>query len=257
MRRRGRGRGRARPPGGRRGTRRPRARSRSARCMRSASVFSPRRTSHESNGPGTAPSEFWRKARRSATVGSFVAAKPPTRSEWPPRYFVVEWTTMSAPSSSGRWRYGVAKVLSTTTTAPAGVGGVGDRADVDDVQQRVRRGLEPDEARALVDRLGDAVVRGELELVALRLVDLREEPVGAAVDVVDGDDPLARRDEVHQRRRRAHAGREREAVLGALQRGEAGLERAARRVRGARVVVALVLADRLLRRRWRSGRSAR
>ncbi len=59
------------------------------------------------------------------------------------------------------------------------------------------------------------------ELVALRLVDLREEPVGAAVDVVDGDDPVARRDEVHDRRRRAHPGREREPVVGALERGEA------------------------------------
>ncbi len=64
--------------------------------------------------------------------------------------------------------------------------GVGDRADVDEVQQRVRRGLQPDEPGALVDRLGDRVVRGELELVALRLVDLGEEPVRAAVDVVDG-----------------------------------------------------------------------
>jgi hypothetical protein len=72
--------------------------------MRRARVLSPRRTSHASNGPGTAPSEFWRNARRSAIVGSFVQAKPPTRSEWPPRYFVVEWTTMSAPSSSGRCR---------------------------------------------------------------------------------------------------------------------------------------------------------
>lgn len=34
-------------------------------------------------------------------------------------YLVVEWTTTSAPSSSGRWRYGEAKVLSTTSSAPA------------------------------------------------------------------------------------------------------------------------------------------
>ena len=29
---------------------------------------------------------------------------PPTTSEWPPRYFVVLWTTRSAPSRSGCWR---------------------------------------------------------------------------------------------------------------------------------------------------------
>jgi hypothetical protein len=87
--------------------------------MRTASVLIPRSTSQQSNGPGTAPSDFCRNCNRSATVGSLVAAKPPTTSECPPRYFVVECTTMSAPSSSGRCRYGVAKVLSTTTIAPA------------------------------------------------------------------------------------------------------------------------------------------
>ena len=37
----------------------------------------------------------------------------------PFRYLVVECSTMSAPSSSGRWKYGVANVLSTTSRAPA------------------------------------------------------------------------------------------------------------------------------------------
>jgi len=72
--------------------------------MRTASVLIPRSTSQQSNGPGTAPSDFCKKYRRSAIVGSFVAAKPPIESEWPPRYFVVECTTMSAPRSRGCWR---------------------------------------------------------------------------------------------------------------------------------------------------------
>ncbi len=38
---------------------------------------------------------------------------------WPPRYFVAECTTMSAPCSNGRMRYGVAMVLSTTRGTPA------------------------------------------------------------------------------------------------------------------------------------------
>ncbi len=41
------------------------------------------------------------------------------RSEWPARYFVTLWTTMSAPSWNGCWKSGVANVLSTTTSAPA------------------------------------------------------------------------------------------------------------------------------------------
>src|SRR5262249_31916939 len=36
----------------------------------------------------------------------------------PARNFVAEWTIRSAPTSSGRQRYGVAKVLSTTSGAP-------------------------------------------------------------------------------------------------------------------------------------------
>ena len=47
-----------------------------------------------------------------------MATKPPIVSLCPPRYFVVEWTTASAPRSSGCCRYGVANVLSTTTIAP-------------------------------------------------------------------------------------------------------------------------------------------
>ena len=55
-------------------------------------------------GARTAPSDFWRNASRSASASSLVATKPPTTSEWPPRYFVVECRARSAPSSSGRWR---------------------------------------------------------------------------------------------------------------------------------------------------------
>ena len=173
------------------GDRAGRSRSGAASAGRASSARAGRAS--ESKGPGTAPSEFCRKARRSAIVGSFVAAKPPTTSEWPPRYFVVEWTTMSAPSSSGRWRYGVAKVLSTTTTAPAACAASATARDVDDAQQRVRRRLEPDEPRALVDRLGDRRPSvDELEVVALRRVDLVEEAVGAAVDVVHRDNVVAR-----------------------------------------------------------------
>ena len=43
---------------------------------------------------------------------------PPTLSLWPFRYFVVLWVTRSAPNSIGRWMYGLANVLSTTSFAP-------------------------------------------------------------------------------------------------------------------------------------------
>src|SRR5881296_2264175 len=59
------------------------------------------------------------KPSRSATSSFVATSMPPTMSEWPFRYFVVECRTMSAPNSSGCWKYGVAKVLSTTNSARA------------------------------------------------------------------------------------------------------------------------------------------
>ena len=54
--------------------------------------------------------------RRSAAA--LPATTPASTSEWPERYFVADSTTRSAPSASGRHRYGEANVLSTTTVAP-------------------------------------------------------------------------------------------------------------------------------------------
>ena len=72
--------------------------------MRTASVLMPRSTSHESSGERIAPELFWTKESHSTCSAFFATAMPPTESEWPFRNFVVEWTTMSAPSSSGRWK---------------------------------------------------------------------------------------------------------------------------------------------------------
>src|SRR5699024_1186010 len=46
------------------------------------------------------------------------STNPAVISEWPPKYFVAEYTTRSAPNSSGRLFTGEAKVLSITTSAP-------------------------------------------------------------------------------------------------------------------------------------------
>ena len=45
-------------------------------------------------------------------------AMPPMLSEWPFKYLVAEWITMSKPYSSGRCAQGVAKVLSITEISP-------------------------------------------------------------------------------------------------------------------------------------------
>ena len=140
-----------------------------------------------------------------------------------------------------------------------GVRGVGGRADVDHVQRRVRRRLDPDHPRPLVEVRGEVRVelvgRDVVEVIALRPVDARRHAVDAAVDVRDQHDPVAGVEQVHQRRRRAEPGRVADAVVSALERGEALLERLPRRVRRARVVEALVLDRPPPARRSTSGRS--
>ena len=179
--------------------------------------------------------------------------KPPIVSLWPPRYFVVECTTASAPSSSGCCRYGVAKVLSTTSSAPTACAAAAALRmstmfsigfDGVSTQTSFTSSSRCDA------RLSSNSRRGHVrEAIALRLVDLRRHPVDAAVDVGDQDDALARMHEVHQRGRRAEPRAERDAVLRVLEAGQRDLQRGAGRVRDARVVVALVHPDRLLHER--------
>ena len=79
-------------------------------------------------------------------------------------------------------------------------------------------------AHVVVEIGGEVVVellgRDVGEAVALRLVHLRRHPVDAAVDVGDQDDPLARVDEMHERRRRPDPRAERDAVRRVLEVGE-------------------------------------
>ena len=147
---------------------------------------------------------------------------------------------MSAPSASGCCRYGLANVLSTTTSAPAACA----RSAIAAMSTILSSGLDgvssqTRSAGSLEGLARDALVGQveELVAVALRRVQLREQPVGAAVDVVDRDGARAGREQLHDRGRRAHPGREADAVRAALERGQALLERRARRVDRAGVVV--------------------
>ena len=57
-------------------------------------------------------------ARTRAIRARSPTSTPAMTSEWPDRYFVADSATRSAPSSSGRQRYGEANVLSTMRAAP-------------------------------------------------------------------------------------------------------------------------------------------
>ena len=130
-------------------------------------------------------------------------------------YFVVECSTMSAPSVSGCCSAGEAKVLSTNTFAPAAGAISDDRGDVGDRQQRVGRRLDPDQPGAAGDRRAHRVEVGQRHR---RVLDtplpehLVDQPEGAAVGVVGDDDVVAG---AQHRAQRAvgggHAGAERPA----------------------------------------------
>ena len=131
----------------------------------------------------------------------------------------------------------------------------GHRLDVDASQQRVRRRLEPHEHRIVRPRRIEREWIGEVDRAprdADGFVHLRDEPIGAAVRVVAEEDALPRAHEgAEEGVLGREAAREREAVLGPFERREAGLERGARRVARARVLVPEVLTDGRLRERRR------
>ena len=124
-----------------------------------------------------------------------VSTAPPTTSEWPPRYFVVEWSTRSAPSASGCWRYGLANVLSTATSAPrawatsasaamsktrsSGFVGVSTQTSVVASRRWPRRAA----SRSVRSTKVNATPNGSWTC--------GQEPVGAAVEVVRRDDVVA------------------------------------------------------------------
>ena len=95
-----------------------------------------------------------RRSGRTAAARSHSASRaitaPPTTSEWPPRYLVVECTTKSAPSSSGRWLAGVANVLSTATSAFCACATMPSMSTT--FEQRVGRALDPDQPRVVAAR---------------------------------------------------------------------------------------------------------
>ena len=251
MRRAARDSARARPAAAARASARSRSALRAVRSMRSASVFTPRSARKQSNGPAIAPTAFCRKPSRSRSSAwrrsPPTTATPPIMSEWPFRYLVVECTTMSKPSSSGRCTHGLAKVLSATAEDAALARDLGDRRQVGELEQRIGRRLDPDHAACsggiAARRLARSVRSTKLKLEpGAALAHALEQAKGAAVEVVARDDVRAGVEQLEHRRDRRQARGEREACAAALQVGDAALEGEARRVVRAAVVEALVHA---------------
>src|SRR5215475_13295581 len=199
------------------------------RSIRTASVFTPRSTSQLSNGPGTAPMAFWWYASRSPRPGSATTSAPPTTSECPPRYFVVECRTTSAPSASGCCRYGEAKVLSTTSSAPCPWASPASAV----MSAIPSSGLVGVSHQTI--RVGDRD-RGVLQPPPGQHPG--EQPERPAVRVVRDQHVVTRAERgAQQAVARGQAGGEAEPGRAAFQGGQAGLQRGARRVRRAAVLI--------------------
>ena len=123
------------------------------------------------------------------------------------------------------------------------------RREIGQPHHRVGRRLEQQEARRRLDRRRDRVHVARVHVArrdALPRQDLLEQAIGAAVGVVADDGVVADLEERGHGADGRHARGEGVAGRAALERGDVGLERGARRVLGAGVFVALVLAQRLL-----------
>ena len=132
---------------------------------------------------------------RSASSASATTATPPTMSECPFRNLVAECMTMSAPSSSGRWIHGVRERIVNHDEDPAPACRRDHGGDIDELQQRIRRRLDPDHARLRPDRgRGGLRVRevrkGEVELRRAAAHPL-EQAEAAAVEIVHRDHVIA------------------------------------------------------------------
>src|SRR6266545_1690309 len=130
------------------------------------------------------------------------------------------------------------------------VGQVGDGGDIDDLQERVCRRLDPDELCRRRDDLAEAVRAGVFGVArhqAPRLEDPFQQAKRAAVEIGGRRHLIAGPQQRKHRRRRRQPRRERQAAFAAFQGSQARLQGGARRVAGTRILVALVNARRLLR----------
>ena len=215
--------------------------------MRRCRVLRPRSARKLSKGPCTAPTEFCRNAICSASsLLSPTTSMPPTMSEWPLRNLVAECITRSAPCSSGRCRIGEAKVLSTATSRPWRCGDRRDRLQVDDLQHRVGRGLDPEQLAVGPDRSLERAGVGQVDVAEIQAgaapAHALEQAIAAAVEIVHRDDVAAAVEQVEQGRRGREAGREREPAAAAFEAGDAALVGETGRIVGTRILEALVHA---------------
>jgi hypothetical protein len=70
--------------------------------MRTSSVFSPLKIKKALSGESVAPVSALKPVPRICSISALdPTTAPPSRSPWPPRYFVAEWTELAPVPETG------------------------------------------------------------------------------------------------------------------------------------------------------------
>ncbi len=126
---------------------------------------------------------------------------------------------------------------------------VDDRADVDDLKQRVGRGFEIHQLRAAVDRFPHRIKVGEVDIANVDAAlgqDAGEQPISSAIEIVAGQDLFAGRQKSGDRSDRRQPGAETKAASTVFQRCNVFLHYIASWIATAGVVVLAELGGVLL-----------
>ncbi len=174
---------------------------------------------------------------------------------------MVEWTTMSAPSAIGCWKYGDMKVLSTTSSTFLRAANFADGLKISESHERVGGRLHINHARLFANgalNISDvgSIHVGEFDAVAGE--NLVEEARRSAVEIVAADDVVARLVHGAESVDGSHAAGEDARRDSTFEGSEILFQTRARRIRNPRVLVAFVLPNLLLdvgRGRMNGGRN--
>ncbi len=208
-----------------------------ARSTRSGRVRRPRRRATPRTVPGTAPSRSRRPLSTSYSSSSRVTTAPISTSECPARYFVAECTHEVGAVLERALQHGSGEGVVDDGVGTGGVRRLDHAGQVDHLQRRVGRALEPDQRGVLAggDHGGgvlDVDPHGHRATAQREVVELAQ---AALVGVLRHDDLLAVRDQVE------HGGHGREpAGEGQAATSLEGTERVLERRPGG-VAVAAVL----------------
>ena len=133
-----------------------------------------------------------------------MSTAPPSTSLWPPRNLVELWIDQVRAQLERTLQHRARKGAVDRDQRARTVHELAHRVEVDDAEERIGRGLEPDQACSIVHRgrhrvgIG-RIHRGEAQPVAPE--DLVEQPEGPPVDVLGEDDVVPRVEEQHDRSR--------------------------------------------------------